>query len=61
VAVSTCPDLVQSTASSPFIRVGAHDEGVWIIWSDIVPTVRDTSLQTSKVTLIRPDGTFAWE
>jgi hypothetical protein len=59
--VQTCPELVPRDAAGPFIIEGAYEEGVWVIWSDVVPTVRDTSIQVLKVTLIRPDGTFAWD
>jgi hypothetical protein len=59
LVIQTCAEILDG----PFnlTTVGAHDEGVWVLWADAVPTVDGGAIQVTKVTLIRPDGTLAWE
>ncbi|MFW6051076.1 MAG: hypothetical protein ACODAU_07870 [Myxococcota bacterium] len=59
--VHTCPELLSGEGNGPFVIEGAHDEGVWVLWADVVPTVTGRGIQVYKVTLLRPDGSFAWE
>jgi hypothetical protein len=59
--LGTCPTRVSSRAGGGG-RIGAANEGVWAAWNDIV--IEEASglpVTVGKVTLIRPDGTFAWD
>lgn len=40
--------------------VGAHDQGVWVVWEDILVDRNGWEMSVQKVTLVRPDGSFAW-
>jgi hypothetical protein len=43
------------------IIFGASDEGVWGFWNDsVIEEASGLPVRVGKVTLIRPDGTFAW-
>jgi hypothetical protein len=57
--LQTCPEYYDGLYD--LRGVGAADEGTWQIWADTVPNGRGGLTRVHKVTLIRPDGTFAWE
>jgi hypothetical protein len=57
--LQTCPEYIDGV--DDLRGVGAADEGTWQVWADRVPTLEGRRMRIHKVTLIRPDGTFAWE
>jgi hypothetical protein len=58
--VQTCPEYITDLGTNDYLARGAFEDGLWFIWGDTVRTHAGSSAFVRKVTLIRPDGTFAW-
>jgi hypothetical protein len=58
--VQTCPEYITDLWTNDYLARGAFEDGLWFIWGDTVRTHAGSAAFVRKVTLIRPDGTFAW-
>jgi hypothetical protein len=58
--VQTCPEYVTDLGTNDYLARGAFEDGLWFTWGDTVRTHAGSTGFVRKVTLIRPDGTFAW-